>query len=225
MNSGTDHIENLLPGAAVQKWRQEFSRDKLVLIRDAVSSEVILKWSSIAEELVEDYGVDIHRENDGMPLDYRVVTGDVIRQHWRELYDFYTSPKTRDWVRNLTGDGHIFVSRNLKSSVNINSMRTPGQIYRWHTDAIPYTLLLFLTDVPESDGGALEITPAGCGDSPVAIQPRAGSIVLMDGSICRHRVAPLLSPRQRLTVPMVYPTVEDDSRPPGLDDYLYAPER
>ena len=55
----------------------------------------------------------------------------------------------------------------------------------------------------------------------MSIAPAAGSLVLMDGRRCAHAVAPLREDALRISVPMVFPEVED-RRPAGLDDYLYA---
>jgi hypothetical protein len=104
-------------------------------------------------------------------------------------------------------------------------------VYRWHFDAVPYTVLLYLTDVRREDGGALEIVP-NCQPHQVpdwtarAAQfwPAAGTLVLMDGTRCYHRVAPLLRPSVRFSIPLVYPNTEGThERPAGLDSYLYGP--
>jgi hypothetical protein len=93
--------------------------------------------------------------------------------------------------------------------------------YPLHCDAVPYTVLLFLSDVePEADGHFLIHSLAG---DVARIQPRLGQLVLMDGTRCRPGVAPLAREAWRVTLPMVFPA-QVAERPEGLDDYLYGSE-
>lgn len=212
---------------------------KHIVIEAALPEALVEDWPARAADLVTKYGVDIRREFEDQILTYRVVTGDTISTLWPELHEFYKAPATRDWIRFITGEREIFISGNQLSRININHMSHSGESYRWHFDASAYTLLLFLSTSTLEDGGAFELVPpspvaalAGTDHresliasdghaSIVSIPPRIGTIVLMDGASCRHRVAPLLRARQRITIPMVYSAVLDDSRPNGLDDYLY----
>jgi hypothetical protein len=92
-------------------------------------------------------------------------------------------------------------------------------------------MILFLVDLEPQDGGELEFYP-GCkawtppaseesSVQPVRVPCHAGTLVLMDGTRCYHRVAPILRPCCRITVPMVFPNVIEDRRPDALDSYLY----
>ncbi|HYG99542.1 MAG TPA: 2OG-Fe(II) oxygenase [Terriglobales bacterium] len=211
----------------IPELRRSFQEQSYVLVHEAIPEPTAEAWRLKAAELIAQRGITIRRDSDRYSLTYRVVTGKVIRDHWPELFDFYTAASTRDWICHITGERNIYTSKNLRSSININSMSDTGESYRWHFDAIPYTLLLFLTTSVPEDGGAFELVPRSAAATPdttgatISILPRAGSVLLMDGTHCQHRVSPLLRPSQRLTIPMVFPNIPDDSRPDGLDDYLY----
>jgi hypothetical protein len=106
--------------------------------------------------------------------------------------------------------------------VNVNVLQTAGQQYRWHTDAVPFTVLVFLTTLPADSGGEFLIrTRMG---ELMTIPARAGQLVLMDGRQCAHAVAPLRDDILRITVPMVFPAYQIE-RPRGLDDYLYSSQQ
>lgn len=200
-----------------------FRQSRHIVVENAIPEETASLWRAHAAELIASHGLEIRRDSGGQLLTYRVVTGEIIRDLWPELYELYTAAHIRDWIRSITGERDIYLSRNQRSCININIMSHRGESYRWHFDAVPYTLLLFLTTSAEEDGGAFEMSPppSATPAPDVRILPRAGTIVLMDGSSCRHQVAPLLRDSPRITVPMVYPSIADDSRPEGLDDYLY----
>jgi hypothetical protein len=78
--------------------------------------------------------------------------------------------------------------------------------------------LLYLSDSSEENGGALEMRVS---EAVKAMLPVAGTVVLMDGTRCMHRVSPILSRHERISVPMVFTPTPNDDRPAGLDDYLY----
>jgi hypothetical protein len=192
---------------------------------------VSTNWRSIAKELSREHARAIQRESvkDGQ-LRYCVVTGDVIEKQWYELFEFYQHPRLREWIGLVTGRETIGLSSHLQSAININVLAREGDIYRWHFDAVPYTLLLYLSDSAAEDGGALEFYPNATGkkinellpDSKVQYIPRSGDAVLMDGTRCLHRVAPVHRSHIRISVPMVFPAGAKHLRPCGLDDYLYG---
>lgn len=197
-----------------------FARELFVAVPEFLPRETARSWCDPAERLSRRQGIPIERGGADR-LSYTVVTGDAIREQWPELYQVYESTEMRAWVQGVTGARSIFTSSHLASAININRLQTTDHLYRWHFDAAPYTLLLYLTDSTPADGGALEI--AGLDGRVHAIVPRQGMAVLMDGSQRRHRVAPLARPALRLSIPMVYPATAAHQRPAGLDDYLYAP--
>jgi hypothetical protein len=212
------------------KFPQVFKRDQCVIVPDALAQGVVREWRDRALELASQFAVSINRQSDGHVLSYRVVTGEVIRDGWPELWDFYQAASTREWASRITGE-QVITSDHIRSAININVLERPGNVYRWHVDAVPHTLLLFLTDHEAEDGGVLEIAPGAApgqnmeeflAHTPkLSLLPRAGTAVLMDGTRCYHRATPILRPCLRLSVPMVYP-VEGGERPAGLDEYLYG---
>ena len=200
------------------------------MVFDALPEATITQWRERARELFS-RARDIDKRSDGHVLAYRVLTGDVIRDEFVELYDFYEAPSTLHWVAAVTGEREIFASPNLRSAVNVNILQA-GDSYHWHFDANPYTALLYLSTTPPSAGGELELYPnlGPQNTSPedlaarekVTLPTRAGALVLMDGSIAYHHVAPVVEACDRLSVPMVYPPFREEVRPPELDDYLYG---
>ncbi len=208
-----------------------FSRDGFVAVPQALPLPLIEHWRGRALELRQ-YARSIDRHED-FDLVYRVVTGDVIRAHWPELWIFYHDERVLAWVRDITGETAIYTSEQIASAVNLNIIDGQNSVYRWHFDAVPYTALVYLTDVNSEDGGALELIP-GCAPHTapelsaahiLRIFPKAGTIVLMDGTRCYHRVAPMLKPGFRLSIPLVFPNTRTTQRPAGLDSYLYEPSR
>lgn len=119
----------------------------------------------------------------------------------------------------MTKSATVARSPHLRSAVNINCLTAPGEEYPLHRDAVPYTALLFLSNVAADAGGAFVIhSIAG---TRRIVRPRLGNLLLMDGSRCSHGVAPLRRDAWRVTMPMVFPERTAD-RPEGLDEYLYG---
>jgi len=219
-----------------EQWARDFANSGAVVIQEALPPETIAEWRGISQDLVTRFGIDIERRSAEHTLTYRVVTGEVLCQRAPEIFAFYSASETAEWVRQITGAPSIVTSARERSAININCLERPGQRYRWHFDAIPYTLLLYLTNHTPEDGGALEFctcapaeidgssrkpTTAQLEREKVSITPRAGMIALMDGTRCYHSAAPVLRPISRLSIPMVFPVSREHERPEGLDDYLY----
>ena len=211
--------------------RSEFQQQHYVLAASALPPMLLRAWRQKAQEISPSARL-IERTDGELPLKYRVMTGEMIRDLWPELFTFYHDPGLRDWIRDVTGERQIITSPQLRSAVNLNIIEGTDSIYRWHFDAIPYTVLLYLNDVRPDDGAALELVP-GCAPYSVpdrinarrvALWPTAGTLVLMDGTRCYHHVTPLLRPVTRFSIPLVYPSVDmQRERPDGLDAYLYEP--
>jgi hypothetical protein len=207
----------MLPdGAAI---RAEFARRRFACVPRFLPEKLATEWAEMAATVSCEHAVPIVRGGEDR-LSYLVVTGEAIREHWPSLFALYQSEGMRLWVAQVTGEPRIFTSPHLASAININRLESPDNIYRWHYDAVAYTLLLYLTSTGDA-GGALEIIDPGSGEL-VRIPPEAGLAVLMDGTKCRHRSAPLTRPTLRLSIPMVYPATRQHQRPPDLDEYLYA---
>lgn len=208
--------------------RQQFRDNSYAVAPCALPHEMVERWRHDAERL-SCHARSIQRTEGNFQLTYRVVTGDHIREYWPELFAFYCGPAVHDWVQYVTGEDAISTSANLRSAVNLNIMDQVDSVYRWHFDAEPYTVLLYLTGVQAEDGGALEIIP-NCSRhqvpsdhaSPIRLFPPAGTLLVMDGTRCYHRATAMLRPVVRFSVPMVFPKLENaNDRPAGLDSYLY----
>ena len=208
--------ELALPPAA--ELRPEFAREAFVIGHGALSSERARELREKALDLVGRHARRIDQRSEEHILRYRVVTGDAICAEWPELFALYESPALRAWVAAVVGADAVFNSCHLRSAININALGEPGEVYRWHFDVAGFTLLLYLTDSRDEDGGALELRPR---DEVTTLLPTAGTVVLMDGTRCLHRASPILRRHQRISIPMVFTPQPDHDRPAGLDDYLY----
>jgi hypothetical protein len=218
---------NFLPPVS-KSLRRDFQQNGYAAISNALPLDVIERWRQEAEHLKAN-ALTIHRSDGSFELVYRVVTGEVIRNQWPELFAFYSDPRVLQWIKDLTGEQTICTSSALRSAVNLNIMDNADSVYRWHFDAMPYTMLIYLNDVAVRDGGAMQMVPRCelhrvpdlAKSHIVELWPTAGTLVFMDGTRCYHRVSRLLRPTTRFSVPLVYPNTERIQRPSGLDGYLY----
>src|SRR5687767_664906 len=199
--------------------RDAFAGDGFIVVRDCITRAHAAPLVEAAQRLAGSAAVSIDHRSADTGLAYSVVSGDRIQTDAPLLFDFYTSPDLLQWVRDVTGCPTVSRSPHLRSAVNLNCLTRPGEQYPFHRDAVPYTALLFLSDLDADVGGAFVIDPLR--RERVRIQPVLGSFVLMDGSRCAHGVEPLRRPALRLTLPMVFPALHVE-RPEGLDEYLYG---
>jgi hypothetical protein len=207
---------HLPPAEAV---RASFDAHGVLLVPGFLSPSAAGSLADCATGLAARRGIHIRRAAEGHTLDYRVVTGDVIREEAAAIYALYESAPLLEWIRQAAGTDAVALSPHLRSAVNINVLDAAGQQYRWHTDAVPYTALVFLTTLPPSAGGAFLVrTRRG---ELMTVPPVSGQLVLIDGRQCAHAVAPMREDVLRITVPMVFPAYRNE-RPSGLDDYLYS---
>ncbi len=199
-----------------------------MILPHALPDSLVRAWHDRAFRVMKQART-IRRSEKGFMLTYQVVTGNLIQALWPELFAFYQGEDTIDWAKEITGCRNLRTSDHLLSAVNLNIMNSTEAVYRWHFDAIPYTALIYLTDSDPQDGGALEFVPQCAPYTPPDLSkaavvrhfPKAGTIVLMDGTRCYHRVAPLARAVLRLSIPLVYPDSSANHRPAGLDSYLY----
>ena len=210
------------------RYHDDFQRNCFVAVPGALPPELVSRWRHQALHMMR-YARTVTRREEGFELAYRVITGDDIRAHWRELFDFYNRGELLEWIGTVTGDNQVRISQEIQSALNLNILDTTASLYRWHFDAVPYTAIFYLTDVRPRDGGALRliancephVPPDIAASKIVEIFPRAGTMLLMDGTRCYHNVAPMLRAAVRLSVPLVFPGKQASARPPGLDSYLY----
>jgi hypothetical protein len=208
--------------------RQHFQQNGYAVVPHALPAGLIDRWWRQAEQLKEQART-IKRADGEFELVYRVVTGETIRSQWPELFAFYNDREMLDWIKDISGEKLICTSQYLCSAVNLNIMESAESVYRWHFDAVAYTALIYLNDILPEDGGAMQMVP-GCephvrpdlnSAGIVELWPTAGTLILMDGTRCYHRVSRLLRPTTRLSIPLVYPNTASIQRPAGLDSYLY----
>lgn len=192
--------------------------DGFVVVRGCVESRLRSALAALAAATLARYGTRVVRPAGSEVLDYRVVTGDLIQLHAAPLFDLYMSSVLLRWLRGACAVPDLGISPHVLSSININCLDEVGQGYPWHTDAVPFTALLFLTTLPGASGGAFRIRSSRSEEAE--IPPVSGDLLVMDGHRCPHAVAALRAPIQRLTIPMVYPATRVE-RPAGLDAYLY----
>lgn len=213
-------VDLMLPNA--DNLSLAFDRDAYIVCHDVLSPALASESRAKALDIGRRHARRVERESESHLLRYRVVTGDVVMAEWPELFAAYQSFELRAWVARIAGTPAMFPSSHLRSAININIMGEPGEIYRWHTDAWGFTVLLYLSDSDKNDGGNLEVRLPGAADV-MSMVPSAGALVLMDGTRCVHRVSPILRPHERISVPMVFSPTEQQQRPAGLDEYLYSP--
>jgi hypothetical protein len=203
---------------AISDARAALRRHGYVHVPGWLDPDIADSLATLAHDTVQQYGTRVVRFSADDVLDYEVVTGDLIQSHAPPFFDLYSSPTLLTWIRSVGRVADLERSPHLRSSININCLRFCGQGYPWHSDAVPFTVLVFLTTLSDTDGGEFLIRPAR---EPLRrIQPVSGDLLLMDGQRCPHAVAALRANVCRLTVPMVYPAIKA-ARPPQLDSYLY----
>jgi len=201
--------------------RTLFEQRGVLLVPDCLGPAEAEALAARAASVAARRALHIRRSMDGSTLDYRVVTGDVIRKEAASIYEMYESAHLLEWIRHVAATEAVGLSPHERSAVNINVLDTAGQQYRWHHDAVPYTVVVFLTTLSASAGGEFLVRTRR--DELMTIRPVSGQLVLMDGRQCAHAVAPLRENAVRITVPMVFPACPVE-RPRGLDDYLYSTE-
>jgi hypothetical protein len=203
---------------SVPEAQTRLRQDGFVVINEFLREDHCAALAALALSVVDRFGVQVTRSSGQDMLDYRVVTGDVVQSEAPPLFELYTSRHMITWMRAVTMIDDLATSPYLRSSININCLTQVGQRYPWHTDAVPFTALLFLTTLGPSVGGELLIRTTR--RRVVTVAPVRGKLLLMDGKRCAHAVAPLRQDVYRTSVPMVYPANRTE-RPPGLDQYLY----
>lgn len=190
----------------------------------------------------------IHREHGDRPLHYQVIDGDRAARDLPQVAALIG--QFLDQAQRWYGAPLEPVTRSAVA-VNVN-VTPPGGTYRWHYDRNAVTVILYLNTVI---GGAIELCPgyrillpAGWATSraqrtldgvleqrhlrrlaghTVAIEPRPGRMVLMQGRRCLHSVQPVGpgSP-ERVAVVIAFDRPAGSADPGhALDRYLYTGSR
>lgn len=185
----------------------------------------------------------IHRARPGRSLRYQVIDGERIHESFPEIVEIYR--RTEQLVRRMSGLD-LTPLNNRAAAVNVNIVQ-PGGEYRWHYDRNAVTAVLYLNQV---SGGETEMYPnhrihlgqwkhtraqrlldallqnqrlTGRFGSAMAVAPRAGLMLVMQGDRCLHSVRAVEGCEDRVSIVMAFDTpqahcaVQQD-----LDPYLYS---
>jgi len=154
-----------------------------------------------------------------IPLDYRVVTGDVIDAELPWIVDAYNDAFLR--LAQSCSHDPLATSPFKVSAININVMVGTGATYEWHVDSNPLTGLLFATTHLDDEGGQLEFDIQG---ELLTVLPQAGKLLFFDARTVPHVVRPLRRESDtRVSIPMNYYVRGESIRRPGdLDGSIYG---
>jgi hypothetical protein len=157
-------------------------------------------------------------ETGAPPVNYRLVTGDVIAEKAPWLDVLYRTTLT-EYACRVAGETMI-PSPDVRNGVNLNLLSTVGDRYERHTDSNPLTGVLFVTSLDTRDGGMLRFSGP---EETVEVYPEAGDFILFNAAQTPHDVAPLKRPVIRLSAPMNFYVQSDGyTRDPALDRALYS---
>lgn len=159
--------------------------------------------------------VDVERTGWGIEggpdtgLHYWVVDGPTIQRRCPKIWAWVRSDTVLSYCSALAGEPLMVCPG--RNSVNLNWVSKEG--YQKHLDSNPYTLVLYLTDVPE--GGELVVEGVG------AFAPTKGSAVFFSGRHIPHEVRPCS--KERLSMVISFDSCQSPTpRPPELDAHMYG---
>ena len=101
-------------------------------------------WVADVRRVVDEHAYFVHLDGhsgtsreleDTKGSDYYVVVGDLIAQELPWLYELYTGT-LREMAEQVAGRS-LITSTELKTSININTIRGIGGRYEWHVDHNP----------------------------------------------------------------------------------------
>jgi hypothetical protein len=169
---------------------------------------------------------EIYRPDSERPLRYQVIDGDLIREHFPQVWRMYNEP-LKELASELF-DSELAPLKNLRAGVNINIMAPDRSTYRWHYDRTPLTMLLYLNEV---DGGETELFPnyrvllengsslrlqrwldrfihlrpiRAAFAQKVVVAPRPGRLLAMLGNRAWHSVRSHAGPDDRVNIVVAY---------------------
>lgn len=185
----------------------------------------------------------VYRKKLDRSLDYRVIDGEVIAQHFPEIEQIY---QRIDELVNQESSQDLVPLANVKAACNIN-ITQPGGEYCWHYDRNLITGILYLNDV---DGGETECYPSyrmyiqkfrysylqrGLDSlfklkivrllfgKKVSIKPKPGRLALMYGIKCLHSVHSVLGDNDRIVLIFSFDLATAQfSNEQHLDAYIYG---
>ena len=185
----------------------------------------------------------IYRREAERSLNYKVIDGDQVREHFPQLMCMYLSVNR---LGSETTSLDLVPLSNQTTTVNINITSRGGE-YRWHYDRNAVTAIIFLNVVA---GGEIEMYPnyrLHLGSrkhtrfqrwldsllrlkvvlryfgKKVSLAPREGMMIIMRGDKCLHSVRAVEGSVDRLNIVMTFDL--PGARFPqalDLDPYLYS---
>jgi hypothetical protein len=187
---------------------------------------VIRNWRTFAFDHARPLGVNIQAtasgwayNRDGERHSYAMIDGTVVKARLPEMYSWYQA--LISLVSVLTFDD-VVTSPYPLSDVNVLLYDRPADAIGWHYDTNPITFLVYLTD--NEEGGTECRLLKRRHDDPVrlrVVQPRAGAVLLMRGTLVEHRGLPVTREKKACAVWNYY-TSADTRRPVDYDDNIYG---
>lgn len=142
---------------------------------------------------------------------YRVIGGDDVANHFRPIQDFYIDLCA---ILSTELDRDVITSPYTLSGVNIRVYPEGKGIGGWHYDTQPLTALLYMTG-----GSPTEVI--GRDGNTYYVQPTPGTVLVMEGRECLHRIL-LQESGDRISVPLNYYYPGDTERPSYVDDHIFG---
>lgn len=183
-------------------------------------------WVEQIEKVVEEYSYYTHLDGKSSTSrepansegsDVFIVDGDIIKSKLKWLYDLYSNEILK--FVNKSFKGNFKASSDSKSAININILKGENARYEWHVDSNPVTGLLFVTTHSPIEGGELVFRAK---KESLIINPIRGVFIAFDAREIPHSVLPLMSSKDRISIPMnFYFKDKKQARPSDLDEYLY----
>jgi len=163
-------------------------------------------------------GERVKREAEGKVLDYVVIDGEKIKEHFPDIWLLFLE-RMRILAEQLFGGS--LVPLHDKAAVNINIV-PPGGEQGFHRDRNEVTFIIFLSS---NRGGELEIES---GSTLESIPARRGTVVgLVKANEITHRVKVVEEMsvefgKERVALVLGYGLPEKNYEEPERDDFLYA---
>ncbi len=152
--------------------------------------------------------------NDGGVFDHYILDGPGVAEAMPGMVSAYEA--TRLLVAEVTQPDAI-ISPYPRSAVNVNRYDAPTGRVSAHFDSNPISVILYLTDNPQD--GATEFLRDG--EIYRREFPIAGDLLIFRGRDLSHQSGCVLT-GVKVAALWNYYTVQDQSRPAGMDDFMYG---